>query len=96
MADQIVETEGMFMVVFHTGWATWCETREEAEALISPETESAAPNTKAERVAYAGGTRYHAVARVLRSSDGLVKTQCGQRGWISKNPANLTPCRKCF
>lgn len=88
---QIFKDGDEYTVIYSSGWTTQCKTREEAESLVSETTDDA---TAPVRI-YAGGTRYHAPAQVLRKSDGLVKTRCGQRGWVSEDPSSLVPCRKC-
>lgn len=94
---QVKEVEGEFLVIFHTGWTTWCKTRIEAEALLADQSPVTRVVAKpAPTVIYAGGTRYHSPAKVLRKSDGLTRTKCGQRGWASENPSGLVACRKCF
>lgn len=88
----IEEADGEFTVILPAGWTTTARTRAEAEALVAETT----PAKQDRQVAYAGGTRYHLPVKLLRRSDNLVKTACGQRGWISENPAGLAPCQKCF
>lgn len=81
-----------FWVVFPSGWATFCTTLEEAQKVAGESPESSAPEPQV----YAGGSRYHRMAKVLNARNGLVKTVCGQRGWVSDTIRTDTkPCARC-
>ncbi|TFV32285.1 hypothetical protein E4K10_18135 [Streptomyces sp. T1317-0309] len=93
--NRIVPDEGGFWVIFPNGWATFADTIAEAETLAGA-TDNATEEAATEPLIYAGGTRFHKLAKVLRISDGMVSTVCGQRGWVASSTASLKPCRKCF
>ncbi|MDO0926794.1 hypothetical protein QQY24_15715 [Streptomyces sp. TG1A-8] len=95
MASIIEGEDYGFHVIYDTGWATFAETREEAEALIDAGATKAGP-TVPELKVYAGGRKYHKPAKLLRKSDNLHRTVCGQRGWPAESTTNLTPCMRCY
>ena len=90
------DDNGEFVVIYPSGWTSQCKDRATAESRVAEFEAGQEPKEQAAPVAYAGGTRYHRPVKVLRGSDNLVKTACGQRGWISEDPSKLTACGRCF